>query len=92
MAVWVITGASSGVGREIALAALGRGDTVAALGRHDLDDLKQRGCHTSILDLSKASASDFHNLVNEIVARLGGIDILVNAAGYILEGCIEECR
>ncbi len=90
---WFITGASSGIGHEIALSALERGDTVVATARDpsSLNDLAQKGCLTTSLDLTH-SASQIHQVVQSVLTKVPQIDILVNAAGYLLEGCIEETR
>ncbi|KAI0597057.1 serine 3-dehydrogenase [Biscogniauxia sp. FL1348] len=91
--VWLITGCSSGLGLEIASAALDRGDTVVATARdpRKLNDLAGRGAITERLDVT-ASESSLAATVASITARTGGrIDILVNNAGYILTGGVEEC-
>ncbi|ATY60128.1 3-oxoacyl-(acyl-carrier) reductase [Cordyceps militaris] len=91
--VWLITGCSSGFGREIALAALARGDTVVATARDPatLADLEVKGAIGQRLDVTDGDAS-LAAVVDDIVAKTGGrIDILVNNAGYILTGAVEEC-
>ncbi|MEA5366745.1 SDR family NAD(P)-dependent oxidoreductase [Amycolatopsis sp., V23-08] len=90
---WIITGASRGFGREWTEAALERGDRVAALSRSDgaFDDLVERHGDT-ILPL-KADVTDREG-VTEAVQRaadhFGGLDIVVNNAGYGLFGMVEE--
>ncbi|TQV94723.1 3-oxoacyl-(acyl-carrier-protein) reductase [Cordyceps javanica] len=91
--VWLITGCSSGLGREIALAALARGDTVVATARDPakLADLGAQGAILQRLDVTDGDA-ELAAVVDRILARTGGaIDILVNNAGYILTGAVEEC-
>jgi NAD(P)-dependent dehydrogenase (short-subunit alcohol dehydrogenase family) len=91
--IWLITGATSGVGREIALHALERGDTVVAAGRKPeaLQDLSRMGCRTLVLDLT-SSAEDINHAVEDVTKEVGRIDMLINAAGFLLEGCVEETR
>ncbi|KAI1402271.1 serine 3-dehydrogenase [Hypoxylon fuscum] len=91
--VWLITGCSSGLGHEIAKAALERGDVVVATARDPakLNDLASKGAITERLDVT-ASEYSLEAVVSSIAAKTGGrIDILVNNAGYILTGGVEEC-
>ncbi|EJL26043.1 short-chain dehydrogenase of unknown substrate specificity [Caulobacter sp. AP07] len=87
---WLITGVSGGLGREIALAALARGDVVVGTVRKapDADAFERLGGHALILDVTDEAA------VRAGVARAqaitGRIDILVNNAGYGLVGAVEE--
>ncbi|KAF1325838.1 Dehydrogenase, partial [Globisporangium splendens] len=90
--VWFITGCSSGIGRELALAALERGDKVIATARNadKLDELKQRGAHTIALDVTWPDDA-VQKVVADAIEHCGGIDILVNNAGYSLVGAADEC-
>jgi len=94
--VWLITGCSSGFGREIATAALNIGDTVVAASRNPtmLEGIQGAGEGRIIPQALDIGASDDHvkAQIAQIVSIVGRIDILVNNAGYILEGAIEECR
>jgi NADP-dependent 3-hydroxy acid dehydrogenase YdfG len=58
MAVWFITGCSSGFGKEVAKEALARGDKVVATARNTnkLEDLKILGALTLSLDVTDAEA------------------------------------
>jgi NAD(P)-dependent dehydrogenase (short-subunit alcohol dehydrogenase family) len=91
--VWLITGCSSGLGRELALAALARGDRVIATARNanKLDDLKQRGAAAVSLDVTSPDHV-LQQIIADAVSVYGRIDILVNNAGYVLQGAVEECR
>lgn len=91
--VWLITGCSSGFGREIVLAALRQNDRVVATARDlsKLDDLSARGALTFALDV-RADDTQLQKVVTDILEVTGQIDILVNNAGYILTGAVEECR
>ncbi|KAI1111375.1 serine 3-dehydrogenase [Nemania sp. NC0429] len=91
--VWLITGCSSGLGHSIALAALQRGDIVVATARDasKLGSLAERGALTESLDVTSSDAA-LAETIEKIVSRTHGrIDVLVNNAGYILSGGIEEC-
>lgn len=90
--VWLITGCSTGFGRELALAALQHGDTVVATDRNatNLSDLQARGALAHDLDVT-ASDATLAATVAAILAQTARIDILVNNAGYVLAGAVEEC-
>ncbi|KAK7051566.1 hypothetical protein VNI00_004545 [Paramarasmius palmivorus] len=91
--VWIITGTSTGLGRELTLAALERGDKVIATARNrslsQLEDLKEKGADILELDVT-APLNDLKAIAQEAVAIHGRIDVVVNNAGYILVGAIEE--
>jgi NADP-dependent 3-hydroxy acid dehydrogenase YdfG len=93
MVVWFITGCSSGFGQEVAKAALARGDKVVATARNasKLEDLKILGALTLSLDVTDTE-TEIEKVVAEAIKTYGVIDILLNNAGVILEGAIEEAR
>lgn len=90
---WLITGVSSGFGRAIAEAALGRGDTVVGTVRKEADReafeaLAPGRAIGRLLDVRDGDA--VRAVVDEADALVGGFDRLVNNAGYCLVGAIEE--
>ena len=90
---WLITGASSGLGRAIAEAALERGYNVVATARSKtaLADLAGSGSgrlFTARLDVTDKQT--IRSAVSEAEQQFGGIDVLVNAAGYGYLAAIEE--
>ncbi|OTA05573.1 short chain dehydrogenase/reductase [Trichoderma parareesei] len=89
--VWFITAASSGFGHAIALSALRRGHTVVATARNPsrIADLAAAGAHTLPYDVT-APLPVARDLAEQVFAQHGRVDYLINAAGYILEGSIEE--
>jgi NADP-dependent 3-hydroxy acid dehydrogenase YdfG len=91
--VWLITAASSGFGKGIALEALSRGYTVIATARNSakLEDLKSKGAITADLDVTH-DLEKLKSVVADLHAKVGHFDVFINAAGYILEGAIEEAR
>jgi NADP-dependent 3-hydroxy acid dehydrogenase YdfG len=91
--VWFITAATSGFGKGIALTALARGHKVLATGRSlsRLADLKEAGADVYELDVT-SKLDTLKQTVKEAHSKYGRIDYLVNAAGYILVGAVEECR
>lgn len=88
--VWLITGCSSGFGKKIALAAAKDGDTVVATARDvsKLEDLAKLGIITKRLDVL-SDDDEMKSTIDDILQTVGRIDVLVNNAGYILEGAIE---
>jgi NAD(P)-dependent dehydrogenase (short-subunit alcohol dehydrogenase family) len=90
--VWLITGASSGFGRSIAEAALAVGDTVVGTARRPeaLDELAS--AHPGLLDAVRldVTAPGAASVVDDVVARHGRIDVLVNNAGRTQVGALEE--
>ncbi|KAJ3284265.1 hypothetical protein HK104_010024 [Borealophlyctis nickersoniae] len=89
--VWLITGCSSGFGRELVTAALAKGDKVIATARSTskIADLVEVGAATLRLDVTD-SAEEIQKVVAEAINVYGHIDILVNNAGFLVEGAIEE--
>src|SRR5438067_1825806 len=90
--VWFITGASRGIGAEIAKAALDAGDSVVATARDPKTIAEGFGERDNLLAVAldvtdKASAAA---AVTVAVARFGRIDVLVNNAGFGVIGAIEE--
>jgi NAD(P)-dependent dehydrogenase (short-subunit alcohol dehydrogenase family) len=89
--VWLITGASSGFGRELAETALSRGDRVVGTARRTdvLNDLaSSERAHVIALDVTDAAQRAA--AVSETLERFGQIDILVNNAGRTQVGAVEE--
>ena len=91
--VWFITGASRGLGRVWAEAALERGDKVAATARK-LDSialLKEKyGDKVLPLALDVTDAGQVKEAVTTAFEHFGRLDIVLNNAGYSLVGTIEE--
>lgn len=91
--VWLITGATSGFGRALATAAIQAGDVVVAAGRRveRLDDLVRE--HPDQVDAVQLDVTDIAAglaLVDDVAARYGRIDVLVNNAGRTQVGALEE--
>jgi NAD(P)-dependent dehydrogenase (short-subunit alcohol dehydrogenase family) len=91
----LVTGATSGIGQAVALAFLNAGGRVAAVGRSQtaLDELY--GAHDQadrVLGVTAdvTDTKEMHHVVGSIVAKFGRLDVLVNAAGHISTGTIED--
>ncbi len=89
---WFITGASRGIGLELARAALAAGHRVAATSRRHADIVAALGTHEGLLalDLDVTDSAQIAAAVAATQARFGGIDVLVNNAGYGYLGLFEE--
>ncbi|MFI8101084.1 SDR family NAD(P)-dependent oxidoreductase [Streptomyces sp. NPDC086023] len=90
---WLITGATSGIGRELALQALENGETVSALARDTAPLAELAEAHGERLLLIPADVRDeqaVREAVERTVARFGRIDVVANNAGYGLFGAVEE--
>ena len=94
--VAVITGASSGIGRATALLFAQNGANVIAVGRiqSELGSLRDEtrqfdgSVKTHLADITETSQVD--RLVTETIEHFGKIDVLVNSAGIIKTGSIED--
>jgi NAD(P)-dependent dehydrogenase (short-subunit alcohol dehydrogenase family) len=93
MKTWFITGASRGFGHAWAAAALARGDRVAATARNpqSLTDLIEKYADQVLpLALDVTDRSAVFAAVSRAADTFGGLDVVVNNAGYGLFGMIEE--
>jgi NAD(P)-dependent dehydrogenase (short-subunit alcohol dehydrogenase family) len=89
--VWLLTGASRGIGAEIAKAVLASGDKLIATAR-GMSGLKYLGSSENLLStaLDVEDARQAIAAVEAGVARFGKIDVVVNNAGICLVGAVEE--
>ncbi len=90
---WLVSGCSTGFGREIALAALERGDSVAVTARRleavaDICEPYPDQALALVLDVTDSAA--IRDCIGATIARFERIDVLVNNAGYGYVAAIEE--
>ena len=90
---WLITGCSSGFGKELTEAVLARGDRLVATARkrEALDTLASRYpemVRTAALDVTREG--DAAAAVRLAQEAFGGLDVLVNNAGFGFVAAVEE--
>ncbi|MBW1656709.1 oxidoreductase [Flavobacterium quisquiliarum] len=86
----LITGASSGMGKEAAKALIKQGHTVYAAARriNQMQDLKALGGYPIQMDVT--NESEIETTINAIIQKEGKIDVLWNNAGFGLYGSVED--
>ena len=92
-AVWFITGCSKGFGRALAEQVLAAGYRVVATARRqeDVADLQaDRSDSVLTVALDVTDPAQVSVAISAATQRFGAIDVLVNSAGYIYLGAIEE--
>ncbi|KAL7626348.1 hypothetical protein AAE478_003120 [Parahypoxylon ruwenzoriense] len=91
--VWLITGASRGLGLEMAKAALRTGHRVVACYRNKANiassfaEVEALGGTWLQLDVA---GKDVESQIQSVIAQYGRVDVLVNNAGYAIFGSTEE--
>jgi len=88
--VWLITGISRGLGRELASAALQRGNLVIGTTRLGKSDLEESSNRLQVFALDVTHSADIASVVIKAWRIHGHIDVVVNNAGSGLLGAIEE--
>lgn len=91
---WLITGVSTGLGRSVMAAALARGDSVVgtirdASKKAEIEALAPGRSFVVNLDVDDAARAV--PAVEEAAALLGGLDVVVNNAGFGIYGPVELC-
>lgn len=88
--VWLITGCSSGFGKELVMQLSDKGEQVVATARN-IDALSYTDATNVLkLKLDVTNAADIKNVVDTTIAKFGRIDVLINNAGYGQGGALEE--
>ena len=96
--VVIVTGGSSGIGLACAEAFGKKGAMVIITGRNGnrlreaAEDLKTKGISIHYIEADAAREEDNQRMVEEVVSRFGGIDILINNAGISMRALFEELQ
>ena len=94
--VALVTGATSGIGQACAIAFAEAGAKVACVGRKtealkDVENrVRQAGSEALTIEADLSREHEAERAVQQAVATFGGIDVLINAAGHISTGTIEN--
>lgn len=94
--VVIITGGSSGIGKGLAEAFGEQGSKVVITGRRKapLDDvansLKKQGMEVLAIQADASVEADNQRMVEEVLAKYGQIDVLINNAGISMRALFEE--
>ncbi|GAM24339.1 hypothetical protein SAMD00019534_075140 [Acytostelium subglobosum LB1] len=102
--VWLITGASRGLGLSMVLSLLSKGQTVVATTRNKqslCDAIKQHqpdgtsdadstSSRLLTLEVDLKSETSIKSAIDTALATYGRIDVIVNNAGYAVVGTVEE--
>ena len=93
MTTWLITGCSSGIGRGIAKAVLKHGDNAIVTARNisTVADIVENYPDTAIaVPLDITNIESIADAVKAAADNFGGVDVLVNNAGYGYRSSVEE--
>lgn len=93
MATWLITGCSTGLGRALAQAVLARGHNAVVTARNPatLEDIAAGFPNMALaLPLDVTDKGQISSVVRQAQKRFGGVDVLVNNAGYGYRSAVEE--
>src|SRR6266480_2152273 len=92
----LITGATSGIGKATALRFAREGASIAAIGRNEAalleleKELDSFGVRSLTIRADLSLDEEAATTVSKTVGHFDGIDVLVNAAGHISSGTIED--
>lgn len=93
--VWLVTGCSAGLGCALARAILAHGHRLIASSRNPqktpdlVREITRKGGHWIKLD---SAAPDLEQIVKDAEAIYGRLDVVVNNAGYSMNGAFEDLR
>ncbi|WP_353952202.1 SDR family oxidoreductase [Knoellia sp. S7-12] len=92
----IVTGATSGLGRAVALAVAAEGADVALLGRRESDlgrvagEVRNLGVRAMPVQVDLAHTEALASVVDDVVAQLGAPKVLVNAGATDAPGSVQD--
>lgn len=91
--VWFITGASKGMGLEVAKTVLANGDKVIATSRsldEQIESIAEESGNLLPLKVDITNEEEVKSAIEKGINTFGQIDVVLNNAGYYLVGSVEE--
>ena len=91
-----VTGATSGIGQACALAFAAAGANVVCVGRkvealaNVANKIRKSGAEAETIEADLSREQEAETSIQSAIGAFGGIDVLVNAAGHISTGTIEN--
>jgi NAD(P)-dependent dehydrogenase (short-subunit alcohol dehydrogenase family) len=89
----IVTGAGSGIGRACALALACEGARVALVGRRKErieDAAREAGASAIAIAADVSKQTDIERVIERTVGAFGGLNVLVNNAGILHPGTVEQ--
>lgn len=91
--IWFVTGASKGMGLSLTKSLLDKGNRVAATSRNTKQLKQSVGIENDNflpIELDITNSEDVKQAIKKTVEHFGGLDVVVNNAGFSFIGSIEE--
>lgn len=91
--IWFVTGASKGMGLSLTKLLLGKGNKVAATSRNTKQLKQSIGIENDNflpIELDITNSEDIKRAINKTIEHFGGLDMVVNNAGFSFIGSLEE--
>ncbi|WP_338786635.1 3-oxoacyl-[acyl-carrier-protein] reductase [Metabacillus sp. FJAT-53654] len=97
--VALVTGASRGIGKAIALELAKNGASVAvnyagseAKANEVVDEIKANGGNAFAIKADVSNTEDVQNMIKEVISQFGQLDILVNNAGITRDNLLMRMK
>jgi len=94
----IVTGGSRGIGKALSEGLAAHGADVAIVVQSTVDraeavakDIRAAGRDVMVIKADVSDEADVARMADEVIARWGRIDILINNAGVVLPANAEDC-
>jgi NAD(P)-dependent dehydrogenase (short-subunit alcohol dehydrogenase family) len=94
--VAVVTGATSGIGHACAVAFANEGAKIVCVGRNEdalkevAQEIRNAGAEALTIRADLSNETEADHVIDQAINTFGGVDVLVNAAGFLTTGTIEN--